>query len=174
MCRLDARVLTPWETSCRRNRSPGSPPLAGSILVESRRCSRRARRSAADTPHAASLRPLIDHQHGGFDDEDRRRTLAFDSLEGKVLLSTGMADPAATVHRAKVKHFLLNGTLQGIPYGSVHKVGSRSRPFPSRADQIHGEGRRFTRPGRSAHRPGKKPDLSNATLTLSNREGASS
>ena len=58
-----------------------------------------------------------------------RRTLAFDAMEGRVLLSSGMADPAAVVHRAPAQvpgqpaQFLLNGTLKGIPFGTVGPDG---------------------------------------------------
>ena len=53
----------------------------------------------------------------------RTRRPAFESLEGKILLSTGMADPALAVHRAKVQRFSLNGTLKGIPFGTIQQAG---------------------------------------------------
>ena len=43
-----------------------------------------------------------------------RRTLEFESLEGKVLLSAGMADPAATVFKLKAVRFHLNGNIAGV------------------------------------------------------------
>jgi hypothetical protein len=43
-----------------------------------------------------------------------RRTLSFDSLEGKVLLSTGMTDPAATVQRPTTHGLFLKGVLTGV------------------------------------------------------------
>ena len=102
-----------------------------------------------------------------------RRTLAFDSLEGKILLSTGMADPAATVHKAMFKRFLLNGTLQGIPYGSIHQGGIEVSSF-----SLTGTARSMGKVAGSLGladpliAPGKKPNLSNATLTLSNSRGS--
>ena len=41
----------------------------------------------------------------------------FDSLEGKILLSAGMADPAATRHHETVKPFVMTGSLSGLPNG---------------------------------------------------------
>jgi hypothetical protein len=102
-----------------------------------------------------------------------QRTLAFDSLEGKVLLSTGMADPAATVHRAAIKHFLLNGTLKGIPYGSVQQNGIEVSSFT-----LTGTARSMGKVNGSLGlanpviAPGREPNLSNATLTLSNSRGS--
>ena len=102
-----------------------------------------------------------------------RRTPAFDSLEGKILLSTGMADPAATVHRTTVNHFLLNGTLKGIPYGSIQQGGIAVSSF-----SLTGSARSMGKVNGSLGltdpliAPGRKPDLSNATLTLSNSRGS--
>ena len=102
-----------------------------------------------------------------------RRTLAFDSLEGKVLLSTGMADPAATVHRAEVKHFLLNGTLQGIPYGSIQQGGIEVSSFSlTGLAQSMGKVNGSLDLADPLIAPGRKPNLSNATLTLSNSRGS--
>ncbi|MGP0065891.1 MAG: hypothetical protein ACLQGP_20090 [Isosphaeraceae bacterium] len=102
-----------------------------------------------------------------------RRTLVFDSLEGKLLLSTGMADPAATVHKAEFKRFLLNGTLQGIPFGSIQQNGIEVSSFP-----LVGTAKSMGKVEGSLDladpliAPGKKPELSNATLTLSNARGS--
>jgi hypothetical protein len=102
-----------------------------------------------------------------------RRTLAFDSLEGKVLLSTGVADPAATVHKATFKHFLLNGNLQGIPYGSIQQGGIEVSSFSfTGSTQSMGKVAGSLGLADPLIAPGKKPDLSNATLTLSNPRGS--
>jgi hypothetical protein len=103
-----------------------------------------------------------------------RRTLAFDAMEGRVLLSTGMADPAAVVHRARasVSHFLLNGTLRGIPFGTVGPDGINVSSFT-----LAGRAKSMGKVAGSLAltdpiiAPGEKPDLSNATLTLSNMRG---
>jgi len=103
-----------------------------------------------------------------------RRTLSFDSLEGKVLLSTGMADPAAAIHMArfKIKRFLLNGTLKGIPFGSVQQDGIEVSSF-----YLNGGAQSMGKVGGSLDladpliAPGKLPDMSNATLNLANARG---
>ena len=62
----------------------------------------------------------------GFDDSRLwRRTLGVsDSLEGKLLLlGREGSTRAATVHKAEFKRFLLNGTLQGILFGSIQQNG---------------------------------------------------
>jgi hypothetical protein len=102
-----------------------------------------------------------------------RRTLGFDSLEGKVLLSTGLADPAAAVHVAKTKRFLLNGTVYGLPFGSVQQGELLVSTF-----SLAGNAQSMGNVGGSlklAHptiTQGKLPDLSNATITLSNSKGS--
>jgi hypothetical protein len=101
-----------------------------------------------------------------------QRTLGFDCLEGKVLLSTGMADPAAIVHQAKANRFHLNGKLHGIPSGTavpngfvvssfvlngnVASMGTVEAAFFLKYDFIPS---------------GKLPDLSKATLVLLNQKG---
>lgn len=111
-----------------------------------------------------------------------RRALAFDAMEGRVLLSGGMGHPAALAHpaaimqrhrtKAAVSHILLNGTLVGIPFGTVTRDGIVVSSFPVK-------GKVLTM-GRVAGSllltdtiiaPGRKPDLSNATLNLSNPRG---
>jgi hypothetical protein len=96
-----------------------------------------------------------------------RRTLSFDSLEGKVLLSTGMADPAATVARATARGLFLKGVLTGVssPTGvavNTFKVkgnaGSMGRVKGSLALAI-------------PLAPGRVPKLGGAILTLANRQG---
>jgi hypothetical protein len=103
-----------------------------------------------------------------------RRTPAFEGMEGRVLLSSGMRDPAAHVYRSQVStgHFVLNGTLVGIPYGTVSQDGIVVTAFPlsGRVKSMHKVtgSLLLTDPIIS---PGRQPDLSNATLTLSNARG---
>jgi hypothetical protein len=96
-----------------------------------------------------------------------RRTLSFDSLEGRVLLSTGMADPAATVARATARALFLKGVLTGVssPTGVAVRTftvkgsaGSMGRVKGSLALAI-------------PLAPGRAPKLSGAILTLANRQG---
>ena len=62
----------------------------------------------------------------------RRRLPQFDCLEGKVLLSVGMANPAASAHRETAKRFLLNGSLSGLQKARRASMGLLKRPFLSR------------------------------------------
>lgn len=106
----------------------------------------------------------------------RPRPPSFESLEGKILLSTGMADPAVVVHRAraKVQRFLLNGTLKGIPFGTIQQTGIEVTSF-----FVTGSPRSMGKVSGSLDladpliAPGKMPNLSNATLNLSNARGRS-
>ncbi len=105
----------------------------------------------------------------------RTRTPTFDAMEGRVLLSSGMKDPAAQVLRAEfsVGHFKLNGTLAGIPFGAIGPDGIVVSSFP-----LSGRTKSMGRVTGSLLltdpiiAPGKQPDLSNATLTLSNARGS--
>jgi hypothetical protein len=103
----------------------------------------------------------------------RRRSLQFESLEGKVLLSTGLANPATKVERAVIKNFHLNGALNGLALGSAVQNGFSVSIF---LVQGHTS---------SMHRvtgvldlvdplipAGKKPDLNNAALFLANKQGS--
>ncbi len=104
---------------------------------------------------------------------NRRRSLAFDSLEGKVLLSAGIADPAATVFRQKTNHFRLNGKLEGIPSGSAVPNGFMVSSFTvngnvgsmGKVDGIFFLKYKFIQFG-------KLPDLSKSVLVLANERGA--
>ena len=109
-----------------------------------------------------------------------RRTLAFDAMEGRVLLSAGMADPAKVVHlaalahrsRARVPRFLLNGTLRGIPFGTVGPDGINVESFTLVGKaQSMGKVAGSLALTNTTISPGKKPDLSNATLIVSNLQG---
>jgi hypothetical protein len=110
-----------------------------------------------------------------------RRTLAFDAMEGRVLLSAGMghpaaaAHPAAIVHRAKaqVRNVLLNGTLAGIPFGTASQDGITVSAFTLKGKtQTMGRVTASLGLTDTLIAPGKQPDLSNATLTLSNARGS--
>jgi hypothetical protein len=103
-----------------------------------------------------------------------RRTPTFDAMEGRVLLSSGLRDPAALVHRSEVSaaHFKLNGTLVGIPFGTVGPDGIVVSSFP-----LSGRVKSMGRVTGSLSltdaiiAPGMQPDLGNATLTLGNARG---
>src|SRR4051812_43776147 len=107
----------------------------------------------------------------------QRRTLAFESLEGKVLLSRGMIPGAkavpAIVHRARATPFLLDGSVAGLPYGAIHDRGIQVSSF-----NVVGRAKAMGRVNGSFHLAnslipqGKMPDLSDATLTLSNSKGS--
>jgi len=103
----------------------------------------------------------------------RRHVLQFDSLEGKVLLSTGMADPATTVHREKVKRFLLNGALSGLPTGSPGPDGYSVTSFSAggHAGSMGKVNGTFYLAD-TLIPIGKPPDLSNSWLILINQKGS--
>jgi hypothetical protein len=110
-----------------------------------------------------------------------RRILAFDAMEGKVLLSSGLghpaavAQPAAAVHRAQAQlsHVLLNGTLAGIPFGTVSQGGVTVSSFTLKGKaQSMGKVTASLGLTDTLISPGKEPNLSNATLTLSNARGS--
>jgi hypothetical protein len=102
----------------------------------------------------------------------RQPALQFDYLEGKVLLSTVLADPAATIHQETINRFHLNGKLHGIPSGTAVPNGFMVSSF-----QISGsissmgavEGFIFLK--YSFIQTGKLPDLSKANLVLANEQG---
>jgi hypothetical protein len=102
-----------------------------------------------------------------------RRSLHFDSLEGKVLLSVGMADPAATVQRSAAKPFVLNGSVQGLPAG---KFGPKGLVVSSFAVSGHfgsmGKVTGFFLLSDKVVTPGTMPDLANSLLVLTNSEGS--
>jgi hypothetical protein len=102
-----------------------------------------------------------------------RRSLQFDSLEGKVLLSTAMADPAGAVHRSTAKPLNLSGSLQGLPTGKFVSNGLQVSSFPvsghiASMGRVHGL---FLLSNKLVPR-GKLPDLTNSLLVLTNQEGS--
>jgi hypothetical protein len=103
----------------------------------------------------------------------RRRALQFDCLEGKVLLSTGMADPAATVFQHKTRKFHMNGQLQGFPSGTSGPDGYSVNAFA-----VSGQIASLGNVGGSFFLSntfipiGKLPNLSKANLILSNQNGS--
>jgi hypothetical protein len=102
----------------------------------------------------------------------KRRLLQFDSLEGKVLLSAGMANPAATKHHDTVKPFVMTGSLSGLPNGSPGVAGYTETSFPV-AGHLASMGR--VNGSFSLADPfipiGTLPDLAGASLTLKNSKG---
>ena len=102
-----------------------------------------------------------------------RRLLAFDSLEGKVLLSIAMADPAVTVHQSATKRLVLNGSLQGLPTGSFGSKGLAVTSFPVSGHLgSMGKVSGFFLLSDKVVARGKLPDLSNSLLILTNQKGS--
>ena len=102
----------------------------------------------------------------------KRLAPQFDCLEGKILLSAGMGDPAKSGHKDVAKPFVLNGSLSGLPNGSPGVNGYTETSFPvsghlGTMGTVHGS---F-----SLKNPfiamGKLPNLSGASLTLENAKG---
>jgi hypothetical protein len=103
----------------------------------------------------------------------KRRTLQFDSLEGKILLSTGIADPAASVHRQVAKRILLNGALYGIPSGTTGPEGINVSTFSVAGHTVSMGNVSGSFTLANTFVPiGKRPDLGNATLTLTSPKGS--
>jgi hypothetical protein len=103
----------------------------------------------------------------------RRRSLQFESLEGKVLLSTAISNPTTAVHRSVAKPFVLNGSLQGLPIGSFGSKGLEVTSFPvsghlGSMGKVTGllllSNKLVTR--------GKLPDLANSLLVVTNKDGS--
>jgi hypothetical protein len=104
-----------------------------------------------------------------------RRTLAFDAMEGRVLLSTGMAHRAVAADRAKasVSNFELTGVLRGIPFGTVGPDGINVSSFTlAGRTKSMGKVAGSLTLNDTVIAPGEKPDLGNATMTLSNMRGS--
>jgi hypothetical protein len=103
----------------------------------------------------------------------RRRTPQFDFLEDKFLLSTGVADPTATVKRDAVKRFLLNGALYGIPTGSTGPEGYNVSSFSVGGHTASmGNVSGAFNLANTFVPIGKRPNLGNASLTLTNLKGS--
>jgi hypothetical protein len=112
-----------------------------------------------------------------------RRTLAFDAMEDRVVLSSGMGHPTAAAHRAPIvqahraraalTHVMLNGVLVGIPFGTVSQAGIAVSSFPLKGKlQSTGRVSASLLLANKTIAPGRQPDLSNATLNLSGPRGS--
>jgi hypothetical protein len=104
--------------------------------------------------------------------KSKRRLLQFDSLEGKLLLSAGIASPGATKHHDTVKRFVMTGSLSGLPNGSPGVAGYTETSFPvvghlASMGKVNGS---FSLAD-SVIPIGKLPDLAGASLTLDNSKG---
>ncbi len=101
-----------------------------------------------------------------------RRPLTFDSLEGKLLLSAATAHLAKTAHHHAAEHFLLNGSLSGLPNGKPGVDGFTETSFPvtgrlASLGAVHGS---FSL--QHTFIPiGTMPNFSGALLTLENSKG---
>lgn len=106
-----------------------------------------------------------------------RRTPTFDSMEGRILLSSGLKDPAAAAMveriRSSLSHFALTGTLVGIPFGSIGSNGITVSSFNMTGKvQSMGKVTGSLALTDTLISPGRQPNLSNATITLSNSRGS--
>lgn len=102
----------------------------------------------------------------------KQRTLQFDCMEEKVLLSIGLADPASAIPRAVVNNFHLNGSLVGLPLGSAVRNGFAVSTFlvQGHLTSMH----RVTGLVNLADNvilAGKKPNMNGASVLLVNKEG---
>jgi hypothetical protein len=105
--------------------------------------------------------------------KNKCRALHFDSLEGIVLLSLGMADPATSAHRQTTKPVLLNGSLSGLPDGSPGVTGYTETSFPVSGHLASMGAVAGSFNLEDAFIPiGKLPDLNGASLTLENSKGS--
>lgn len=103
----------------------------------------------------------------------RRHTPQFDVLEGKVLLSTGMADPAIARDGQVAKRVDLNGTLRGLPSGSTGTLGFTVTSFlvggsVSKLGKVNGA----VNLADKIIPFGMLPDLSSTALVLANQKGS--
>ncbi len=102
----------------------------------------------------------------------KRHAPQFDALEGKVLLSTGMARPA-TAAGTHPKHVNLNGALYGLPSGSTGPEGYSVTSF-----YVAGHAGNLGNVNGAVELAdhvipiGGWPDLSNASLVLANAKGS--
>lgn len=103
----------------------------------------------------------------------KRHLPQFESLEGKVLLSTGMTNPAKAKHHDTAKRFVMTGSLSGLPNGSPGTAGYTEKSFPvtghvASMGKVQGS---FNLTD-SFIPIGKMPNLAGASLTLENPKGA--
>jgi hypothetical protein len=103
----------------------------------------------------------------------KRHLPQFDSLEGKVLLSVGIADPAISTHRDTARRIQLNGSLAGLPNGSPGIAGFSETSFPV-AGKLGSMGAvRGSFSLEDTFIPiGKLPNLNGASLALGNSKGS--
>jgi hypothetical protein len=102
-----------------------------------------------------------------------RHPLHFDSLEGKVLLSVGLADPAVVVHRSRAQAFVLNGSVEGLPTGKFDSKGLEVSSFTvSGHVGSMGKVTGFFLLSNKVVTRGAMPDLANSLLVLTNSQGS--
>jgi len=102
----------------------------------------------------------------------RRHNPQFDALEGKTLLSAGIAARPAASH-PHPKHVVLNGILHGLPSGSTGPQGYSVTSFyvAGHAGSLGNVNGAFKLADPVIHL-GSWPDLSNASLVLANQKGS--
>jgi hypothetical protein len=102
----------------------------------------------------------------------KRHLPQFESLEDKLLLSTGMSNPAKAKHHDTVKRFVITGSLSGLPNGLPGVAGYTETSFPvtghvTPMGTVHGS---FSLAD-SFIPVGKMPNLTGASVTLENAKG---
>jgi hypothetical protein len=102
-----------------------------------------------------------------------RRVLHFESLEDLVLLSRGLADPAAAIEQGFVQPLHLNGAVVGFPLGLSHQGNYTVSSFlvEGHAGSMHRVAGLITL-ANPVIQAGKEPNLNDATLTLANKLGS--
>jgi hypothetical protein len=108
----------------------------------------------------------------------RAKQLQVESLEGKVLLSTGISEPSQSMHVMAAKSFAFNGTLYVAFVGrlipssgkvvTIGLAGEDSKPFKPMGSHVRMSGV-FARHGQVF--PPGLPDLSDTELSLDNAKG---
>ena len=102
----------------------------------------------------------------------KRHLPQFESLEDKVLLSTGMSNPAKAKHHDTAKRFVMSGSLSGLPNGSPGIAGYTETSFPISGHVASmGTVRGSFSLADSFIPVGKMPNLAGASLTLENSKG---
>jgi hypothetical protein len=98
-----------------------------------------------------------------------RRALGFESLEGKLLLSRGHAVPAAAVHFSAVSHLSITGVLNGLPLPT--NSGGQVAAFTASGQLGNMLKVNATFELADPFTYGQSPNLSDATVTLTDRRG---